>query len=601
MSFQTAITVQEMLSGIHKRNYLMPAIQREFVWGPTQIIRLVDSLMRGYPIGSFLLWKVEPETAKDYTFYEFLTHYHERDKPFADRATVTAGAGTTAILDGQQRLTSLNIALYGSHAEKKKYAWWNSPDAFPVKRLYLNLAEDPPDEELGTKYDLRFLSDKEAKPAEGEADKWYLVGDILSQSDALPDMLGDIQKRNLPDAHAASARLWDLYKAFRHTKPMNYFLVEDQDPNKVLEIFVRVNSGGTPLSYSDLLLSMATNQWKDLDAREEVRALVRELNTNGTRQFSFSKDLVLKAALMIAGVELQFRVSNFTQGNMSKVEKAWPDVRNSLIRAATLLHRFGFTEQNLTANSVVIPVAYYLHKRGITDSYIESTSDAQDRQTLQRWVTRSLVKRGIWGSGLDTTLGRIRAALDADDLTSFPVGGVESEMAAVGKGLSFEESEIDELLNLKYQGQRTFAVLSMLYPGLDFSKEFHEDHIFPKSLFTKKRLETAGIPADKVSDYQACYNLLPNLQLLSGTPNIEKRAKLPGDWILEFDDAKRAVYVTDNDLDGLDLGLAGFLEFYEARKARMRARLISVLGATSASPSAEEPVSSKSKIGAPDV
>ena len=44
--------------------------------------------------------------------------------------------------------------------------------------------------------------------------------------------------------------------------------------NKVLDIFVRVNSGGTPLSYSDLLLSMATNQWQDRDAREEVRTLV---------------------------------------------------------------------------------------------------------------------------------------------------------------------------------------------------------------------------------------------------------------------------------------------------------------------------------------
>ncbi len=141
-----------MLTAIHKHEYLMPAIQREFVWGTTQIVRLVDSLMRGYPVGSFLLWDVKPETAQSYTFYEFLTHFHERDNPYADKGTVPAGTGTTAVLDGQQRLTSLNIALYGSFAEKKKYAWWNSPDAFPVKRLYLNLVEDPDDEELGLKY-----------------------------------------------------------------------------------------------------------------------------------------------------------------------------------------------------------------------------------------------------------------------------------------------------------------------------------------------------------------------------------------------------------------------------------------------------------------
>ncbi|WP_427004466.1 hypothetical protein [Pseudarthrobacter sp. H2] len=75
-------------------------------------------------------------------------------------------------VDGQQRPTSLKIALYGSFAEKKKYAWLNSPDAFPVKRLYLNLIEDPEDEELGLKYDLRFLTDKDA----AAEDKWFRVG-----------------------------------------------------------------------------------------------------------------------------------------------------------------------------------------------------------------------------------------------------------------------------------------------------------------------------------------------------------------------------------------------------------------------------------------
>ncbi len=138
-----------MLAAIHRHEYLMPAIQREFVWGTDQIVKLFDSLMRGYPVGSFLLWDVKPVTAQSYTFYEFLTHYHERDNPYANKATVLAGAGTIAVLDGQQRLTSLNIALYGSFAEKKKYSWWNSADAFPVKRLYLNLVEDPEDEELG--------------------------------------------------------------------------------------------------------------------------------------------------------------------------------------------------------------------------------------------------------------------------------------------------------------------------------------------------------------------------------------------------------------------------------------------------------------------
>ncbi|MEW1939213.1 DUF262 domain-containing protein [Dietzia maris] len=569
-----------MLTAIHKREYLMPAIQREFVWGANQITKLVDSLMRGYPVGSFLLWDVKPETVQSYTFYEFLTNYHERDNPYADRATVPSGNGTTAVLDGQQRLTSLNIALYGSYAEKKKYAWWNSADAFPVKRLYLNLVDEPDDEELGTKYDLRFLTDQEAAPAEGNASKWFRVGAVLDLANAGPAIMRELEERGIAGSADAFQRLYDLYEAVRVLKPMNYFLVTDQDADKVLEIFVRVNSGGTTLSYSDLLLSMATNQWQELDAREEIRSLVLEINSNAGRQFSFSKDVVLKTALTIADVDVRFKVTNFTQGNMAKVEAAWPEIKGALLRAATLLQQFGYNGRNLTANSVIVPVAHYLHLRGANDSYLDSTRDAADRLALQRWITRSLLKRGIWGSGLDTLLTRIRDVLRANTEGGFPVAAVEEAMAAVGKSLAFDNAEIDELLNLKYAGQRTFSILSVLYPGLDLSKKFHEDHIFPKSCFTKKKLTAAGVPADKIDDYLAAVNLLPNLQLLAGTANIQKQDSLPAEWIEAAfpSEDKRVTYLAENDLDGLPIDLGDFTAFFEQRKQRIRTRLHAALG-----------------------
>jgi len=584
MAFQTPRSIEEMLTAIHKREYLMPAIQREFVWSTDQIVRLFDSLMRGYPVGSLLLWQVKPTTSQSYTFYEFLTNFHERDNPYADKATVPSGYGTTAVLDGQQRLTSLNIALYGSFAEKKKYAWWNSPDAFPVKRLYLNLVDDPEGEELGLRYDLKFVTDKESAADQDAEDKWFRVGAVLDLANSGPAIMKELAERRIIDQSGAFQRLYDLYEAVRVLKPMNYFLVTDQDPDKVLEMFVRVNSGGTTLSYSDLLLSMANNQWQELDAREEVRSLVSDLNSNAGRQFSFSKDVVLKTALTIAGLDVRFKVSNFTHGNMAKVESAWPGIESALLRAAALLQQFGYNERNLTANSVIVPIAHYLHLRGAGDSYLDSTADAGDRLALQRWVTRSLIKRGIWGSGLDTLLTRIRDALSANASGGFPVAEVEAAMAAVGKGLSFDTAEIDELLNLKYAGQRTFSVLSVLYPGLDLGKKFHEDHIFPKSRFTRKKLVSAGIPPDEVDAYLNAFNLLPNLQLLAGTANIEKQDPLPADWITSAfpSDAKRKTYLDENDLDGLPLDIVDFLDFYEGRKARVRDRLVKVLGATAA-------------------
>ena len=568
-----------MLKDIHERKYLMPAIQREFVWGPDQIIRMFDSLMRGYPVGSFLLWEVSPATAESYTFYEFLTHYHERDSPYATKATLATGSGTTAVLDGQQRLTSLNIGLYGSLADKKKYAWWNGADAFPKKRLYLNLESDPPEEELGLRYNLKFLTDEDASPKSGDSREWFPVGKVLALADSGPAIMRELADCEIEDHTGAFERLYNLYQAVRVLSPMNYFLVTDQDPDKVLEIFVRVNSGGTQLSYSDLLLSMATNQWQDLDAREEVRSLVAEINTNGGRQFAFSKDLVLKSALMIAGLDVRFQVSNFTSSNMRSVEEAWPNIRASLLRAATVLQQFGYNDRNLTANSVLIPVAFYLHQRGAGDNYLDSTADAGDRLRLQHWVTRSLIKRGVWGSGLDSTLMKIRDVLLGNDRLEFPVAEVERAMASVGRGLTFEDSEIDELLNLKYGAQRTFPVLSVLYPGLDLSKRFHEDHVFPKSRFTKKKLEAAGVPSDRIQDYLESVNLLPNLQLLAGTANIEKQAQLPDAWIASAfpSEDRRRVYCAENDLDNVELGLATFLDFMASRRSRMRQRLTDAL------------------------
>lgn len=595
MSFQTPVTVGEILEGIHRKEYLLPAIQREFVWDADQVRRLVDSLMRRYPIGSFLIWKVSSETASSYAFYDFLTDYHARDHPYASRAVVPAGQGVLAVLDGQQRLTALNIAVYGSLAVKKKYAWWSSADAFPRKRLYLNLLADADPDDLGLRYDLRFLTDDEAKAGPGEPDAWYPLIQVMTVANPGPAMFAEVAARGITDTvqgTAAYQRLYDLFEAFRTARPINYYLETDQDADKVLDIFVRVNSGGTTLSYSDLLLSMATNQWQYRDAREEVRALVQQLNTGGPREFSFSKDMVLKTALLIANVDVRFRVSNFTQDNMKKVESAWDQTRDSLLRAATLMDMFGFSSRTLTADSVVVLLAYYLHRRNLGDSYLHSTADAADRLAVQHWVIRSLVKRGIWGSGLDTLLTRLRRVIDEQDRRGFPVTELEDAMKALGKSLAFDPTEVDELLEMRYGGPRTFSVLSLLYPGLDLTKEFHEDHIFPRSRFTAKRLADVGIPQDQIERYRVAVDSLPNLQLLGGVPNVEKQAKMPGDWLATaFPTAEqRGSYLRDNDLDGLPLGIADFLKFYADRSERMRQRLLKTLGITQSSSAPGDPV-----------
>jgi hypothetical protein len=305
--------------------------------------------------------------------------------------------------------------------------------------------------------------------------------------------------------------------------------------------------------------------------------LLQDLNGE---QFNFTKDLVLKAGLVLIDVpDVGFKISNFTQQNTGRMELEWPQLRTSMLAAGSLLRSYGFAAQTLSAQSVLIPVAYYLHSRKLTSSYVTSGHQAADRERVRSWVTRSLMKRGIWGSGLDTLLARLRDVLRNTD-GGFPVDELEVAMTLLGKSLRFEDAEIDELLESRYGQARTFATLATLYPGRDLTQAFHVDHIFPRSLFTRAKLVKAGIETERMDEYMTKVDSLPNLQLLAGIPNIEKQATLPADWLAgpQFPTAdKRQQFLDQNDLDGLPLNLADFLDFHSARRQLMASRLDSIL------------------------
>ena len=155
MSYQTALTIVDVIDEIHKKKYLLPSIQREFVWDTYQIEKLFDSLMRDYPINAFLFWQVEKEKVKEFQFYEFLRNYHEKNQRHNPKANISGEQEIIAVLDGQQRLTSLYIGLKGTFAEKLPRKRWHNPEAFPTKRLYLNLLKPSDVPEL--QYDFVFL------------------------------------------------------------------------------------------------------------------------------------------------------------------------------------------------------------------------------------------------------------------------------------------------------------------------------------------------------------------------------------------------------------------------------------------------------------
>lgn len=169
--YQSGLTIKDALEAISKNLYVLPAIQREFVWKPEQISRLFDSLMQGYPFGTFFFWRVEPDKSSQFKFYGFVQNYHERDAAHCPELGTLPNRELTAVLDGQQRLTALNIGLRGSMAIKEPNKRRTNPNAFPRRILHLDLLAARGEDEEGEAYRFRFIEQEKAAADDGAM--WY--------------------------------------------------------------------------------------------------------------------------------------------------------------------------------------------------------------------------------------------------------------------------------------------------------------------------------------------------------------------------------------------------------------------------------------------
>ena len=510
-------TIKAIIDDIKGGRMYLPAIQRKYVWGDNQITRLMDSIMRGYPIGTFMFWKVKKDiiNEKEYSMYEFIQDYHDRDKYKNDPAGNpflfdSEDETINAVLDGQQRLTSLYIALQGSMRRKLPNKRWKNNDAFPQKELYFNLHSQP-DADQDISYEFKFMTSDDISKNQGNS-LWYKVKDILKyyKKKLKPEWESDkIAKDNISILH----------KRLFEEEIINYFEVESDSIDSVLDIFVRVNSGGTVLSKSDLLYSTIVSHWDK--ARDEIDDLLSEINEMG-EGFKFSNDFIMRTCLYVLDLSVTLKVETFKKDSVIKIRDNWDTIKNAIKQTVSVLNEFGFNSENILSYVAVSPMVYYLYKGG--------KLDADSKEELRKYIVIAQLKQ-IFGTASNSALTSIRKELQAAPSDSFSMANLENIKFTSDRYLRYTVDEIDAMFDTYEIGPYTFMILSLLYPHLKYSqKGFHQDHMHPYAGFEESKIKNLVLMNGNVIDnktkeeWRRRRNTLANLQLLEGRENESKKA-----------------------------------------------------------------------------
>ena len=565
-------SVRSVIGDINSRKIYLPAIQRKYVWDDDQITRLMDSIMLGYPIGTFLFWKVKKTVInkKEYSMYEFIKDFHERDlyknppapQPFpigSDEETIWA------ILDGQQRLTSMYIALQGSVSRKLPNKRWKNNDAFPQKELFFNLHSRGISED-DISYEFRFMSSDEAK-SQKENKLWYLVKDILKYSQA--EIVTEIIVPNnwLTDKLAMN-NLSLLHTRLTNDEIINYFEVETDSIDSVLDIFVRVNSGGTVLSKSDLLFSTIVSHWDK--ARDEIDKLLSEINKIG-EGYRFSNDFVMRACLYILDMSVSLKVETFKKDSVLRIQSSWDGIKFAIMESVLLFDEFGFNAENIISYVALTPVVYYRYHGGMFD--------ANSKSELRKYIVLAQVKQ-IFGAASNSALTSIRDALKAYPADKFIMNELSNVHFTGDRSLKYTPEEIDAVFDTYEKGAYTFMLLSLLYPNLKYGqKGFHQDHMHPFACFEGDKLDTLVLPDgelisdEKKAEWRRRRNTLANLQLLEGRENESKNDTSLIEWMKNTANAENSKYMPQN----VPLDIAHFDQFLDERQKLMSETLKSIL------------------------
>ena len=522
------MSVNQLVANIEKGYIQKPEMQREYVWRATRVRDLLDSLYRGYPSGTILLWETDT------------------DAPTSDFAIATEKNSTTRpllLLDGQQRLTSLSSVIRGEPIfvrERRKLRQieilfnLEHPDELvtiteiddaPEASFQSSVDDDMEDEEEETIQDrLNQFTFIVSTPQLANAANWVNVSEVFkSHSDA--EFLKKAGITSLDDP--LYTKYSDRLKKLRQIREYSYRL-DVLEPKlsyeEVTEIFIRVNSLGVKLRSSDLALAQITAKWRNsLILFQEFQSEVHE-----QRGLYFDLGFFVKSLVISATGQSKFK----TLGSLSKdeLEAGWEIAKKNITFA------LNFVTSNLKIDSlallsspfIVHTIAYWGEKNNGKVSQAESSA-------MRRWALIANTKSYYSSSAeskLDADLLALRSGSGADNLLErleTQLGRLDvTEAEMIGKTVSSGYFKA-MFIAFREDGAKDWyskLEISVKHRGNEDKLQFH--HIFPKA-FLKQHYP--DLRRNQVND-------ISNLAFIGGKTNREISAKPPAEYLKKIIDSK---------------------------------------------------------------
>lgn len=546
-------TVKNIVEKINDK-YFLPDIQRDFVWKPIQVYTLFDSLLRDYPISTLLFWKLNGQ---------YLDEHNIKKLRFVNKSNAKNELDTSInpekeyylVLDGQQRLTTFYLVLKGNYIIRNK----------PYD-LYFNLFSGEKEDD-GILYEFKFFNSdhgesfvEKDKESENIEKVWfrvknvYAIEDIFKVESTLRDKIENKYNLKLTDKQKQAVQ--KLLYVLKNEQIIYYYPETEQDYDKVLDIFVRTNSGGTKLSYSDLLFSTIKSRW--MEAREKFDELITNLNDN--ERYDFNNDFILKSILFINATDvasLRYKTKNFKPEliDLIRQEDYWKKFTNSIYLARDILRdRFFLTHKKLiSSNNALIPIIYWFWKNNkkAIGSENNCVTDC-DISQMRIWFVKALLS-GVFGGQSDTILHKCKVAIDECQHDRFPAKEIEEKIKKETKKLM--DVTVEDIEKISYNSPNSHLVLSIVYKSaINFQPALkanipEQDHIFSQYELRNKYTEQQ-------------INTIFNIRYVGKAPNQSKSNKQFSEWIKTQSEDDRKMHLIPKGNWNTDT----YLNYIEERK-----------------------------------